>query len=73
MWIQPLGVHDAYIFYSRRFFIGNPTERQLWYYHDRFGANPRDLAGLIKLPDPYISRLIEQINRIKSADLRHLQ
>ena len=66
------GVHDAHILYSRQFFTGNPTERQLWQSYDKFGASPRDLIRIFTLPDQFASRLKHQIDTIKPADLRDM-
>ena len=67
-----IGVHKTYTLYSRQYIVPSLTKDQLQYFYNRFGASPRDLAGLIKDPEAYEARLLEEIDEIAPKDIRHI-
>ena len=70
MCIQPLVTHDAHNLCSRPFLASNPTERQLWYLYDKFGASLRYLNGFAKRPKAYESLLLTEICKLKSTEIK---
>ena len=72
MWIQSPVTHDIHIPYSRQLIPSNPTEHQLWYMHNHFGASLRDSVGYAKTPHKYESRLLADIDYINPTELREI-
>ena len=69
---RPIGVYKTYTLYSRQFFTPSLTEYRLQHFYDRFGVSPRELDGLAKDQKAYEAHLLEEINEIPPADIRHL-
>jgi len=72
MWIWFLEVHDAHVFCSRQFLGHNFTERQLWDFHNKYGASPGTLVLYADKPATYKSVLRREITKMNLSLLRRI-
>ena len=72
MWIQLLVTYNIHILHSRQLLLSEPTEDELWYMYNRFGASLRDSVSFAKTPQKYDSRLLADIDYINPTELREI-
>jgi len=70
--LAPVELYDAHVSCSRPFFYKSPTERQLQYLYDEFGASPGTLDMFADRPGDYVEKVREGIDKILPGKLRQV-